>query len=70
VKTGTLRLVSALAGYCQTASGRNIGFALMSNRANTYAAKAREDRIATAIARLTGPPAPAPADGGGALPDS
>jgi D-alanyl-D-alanine carboxypeptidase/D-alanyl-D-alanine-endopeptidase (penicillin-binding protein 4) len=69
VKTGTLRLVSALAGYCQTASGRNIGFALMSNRANTYAAKAREDRIATAIARLTGPPAPAPADGGGALPD-
>lgn len=73
VKTGTLRLVSALAGYCRTAGGRDIGFALMSNRANTYAAKAREDRIATAIARLTGPPAAVsptqPATGGGAAPD-
>ena len=58
VKTGTLRLVSALAGYCRTDSGRDIGFALMFNRANTRAAKAREDRIATTIARLSGPPAP------------
>ena len=58
VKTGTLRLVSALAGYCRTVSGRDIGFALMFNRANTRVAKAREDRIATAIARLSGPPAP------------
>ena len=52
VKTGTLRLVSALAGYCRTANGRDLGFALMFNRANTPAAKAREDRIAAAIARL------------------
>ena len=52
VKTGTLRRVSALAGYCRTADGRDIGFALMSNKANTYAAKAREDRIVAAIARL------------------
>jgi len=52
VKTGTLRLVSALAGYCRTANGRDLGFALMFNRANTLAAKAREDRIAVAIARL------------------
>jgi D-alanyl-D-alanine carboxypeptidase/D-alanyl-D-alanine-endopeptidase (penicillin-binding protein 4) len=52
VKTGTLHLVSALAGYCRTADGRDIGFALMSNKANTFAAKAREDRIAVAIARL------------------
>ncbi len=57
VKTGTLRLVSALAGYCHTQGGRDIGFALMFNRANTYAAKAREDRIVAAIARLSGPPA-------------
>ena len=35
VKTGTLRLVSALAGYCRTADGRDIGFALMFNKANT-----------------------------------
>lgn len=52
VKTGTLRLVSALAGYCRTADGRDIGFALMFNKANIPAAKAREDRITVAIARL------------------
>ncbi|MGH2900671.1 MAG: D-alanyl-D-alanine carboxypeptidase, partial [Solirubrobacteraceae bacterium] len=71
VKTGTLRLVSALAGYCRTVGGRDIGFALLFNRASTYAAKAREDRIATAIARLSGPPAPAPdgaSSGGTAAP--
>jgi D-alanyl-D-alanine carboxypeptidase/D-alanyl-D-alanine-endopeptidase (penicillin-binding protein 4) len=60
VKTGTLRLVSGLAGYCRTAGGREIGFSIMSNRANTYAAKAREDRIAAAIARLSGSPATPP----------
>ena len=52
VKTGTLRLVSALAGYCRTADGRDVGFALMFNKANTFAAKGREDRITAAIARL------------------
>jgi D-alanyl-D-alanine carboxypeptidase/D-alanyl-D-alanine-endopeptidase (penicillin-binding protein 4) len=52
VKTGTLRLVSALAGYCRTADGRDIGFALMFNKANIHAAKARENRITVAIARL------------------
>jgi D-alanyl-D-alanine carboxypeptidase/D-alanyl-D-alanine-endopeptidase (penicillin-binding protein 4) len=67
VKTGTLRGVSALAGYCRAAGGRDIGFALLSNRANTYAAKAREDRIAAAIARLSDPPEPPP-DSGGAIP--
>lgn len=60
VKTGTLRLVSALAGYCRTASGRTLGFAFMFNRADTGAAKAREDRMASAIARLDGRPLPAP----------
>jgi serine-type D-Ala-D-Ala carboxypeptidase/endopeptidase (penicillin-binding protein 4) len=65
VKTGTLRLVSALAGYCRTAGGRDIGFALMFNKANTPAAKAREDRITVAIARLSDPPAPAVSPGGG-----
>jgi D-alanyl-D-alanine carboxypeptidase/D-alanyl-D-alanine-endopeptidase (penicillin-binding protein 4) len=67
VKTGTLRGVSALAGYCRTAGGREIGFALMFNRANTYLAKARENRIAAAIARLTTPADPPPQEGG-ALP--
>ncbi|CAN5252152.1 hypothetical protein BH20ACT16_BH20ACT16_11550 [soil metagenome] len=67
VKTGTLRGVSALAGYCLTAGGRDIGFALMFNRANTFVAKAREDRITAAIARLSTPPH-APPPEGGALP--
>ena len=52
VKTGTLRLVSALAGYCRSADGRDLGFALMFNKAYVPAAKAREDRILVAIARL------------------
>ena len=68
VKTGTLRLVSALAGYCLTAEGRDIGFALMFNKANVAAAKARENRIAVAIARLAGAPSEAAAQGGGVLP--
>lgn len=67
LKTGTLRRVSALAGYCRTAGGRDIGFALLFNRANTWAAKAREDRIAVAIARLSSAPAAA-SEAGGALP--
>lgn len=66
VKTGTLRRVSALAGYCRAAGGREIGFALMFNGADTWRAKAREDRMTAAIARLDGPPDP-PADSGGAV---
>jgi len=54
VKTGTLRLVSALAGYCRTTGGRNVVFAFMSNRANTLHAKAREDRMTVALTRLDG----------------
>lgn len=61
LKTGTLRLVSALAGYCHAAGGRDVVFALMSNGVNTFNAKARENRMAVAIARLDGPPTPAPA---------
>ena len=70
VKTGTLRGVSALAGYCLAAGGRDIGFALMFNRANTFAAKAREDRIAAAIARLSDPATPpgGPSPGGTVAP--
>lgn len=64
VKTGTLRGVSALAGYCRTAGGRDIGFALMFNRANTWVAKAREDRMTAAIARLSSAPDAPPAEGG------
>ncbi len=70
VKTGTLRDVSSLAGYCRTARGRDIAFALMFNRARTWIEKPREDRIVAAIARLDGTPAPpagtAPTQSGGA----
>jgi D-alanyl-D-alanine carboxypeptidase/D-alanyl-D-alanine-endopeptidase (penicillin-binding protein 4) len=74
VKTGTLRGVSALAGYCKTLGGRDIGFALLMNRVNISGAQLLQNRIATAIARLDGPaqPVPAPplaADGGGARPE-
>jgi D-alanyl-D-alanine carboxypeptidase/D-alanyl-D-alanine-endopeptidase (penicillin-binding protein 4) len=60
VKTGTLRDVSALAGYCRTPGGRDIAFALMFNHARTWIEKPREDRIAAAIARLEGAPVIAP----------
>ncbi len=70
VKTGTLRLVSALAGYCHTAGGREVVFALMSNAANTLRAKAREDRMTVAMARLDGPPLPALATPPAAVPSS
>lgn len=67
VKTGTLRGVSTLAGYCRARGGREIGFALMFNGADTHAAKARENRIVSAIARLSSAP-PTPPSSGGAVP--
>lgn len=68
VKTGTLRGVSSLAGYCRTKGGREIGFALMFNRANTNAAKSREDRMTAAIARLSSAPRGGPPSSGGTVP--
>jgi len=54
VKTGTLRDVSTLAGYCRARDGRDIAFALLMNRVNPSGARALQDRIAVAIARLDG----------------
>jgi D-alanyl-D-alanine carboxypeptidase/D-alanyl-D-alanine-endopeptidase (penicillin-binding protein 4) len=72
VKTGTLRGVSTLAGYCTAAGGRDLGFALLFNHVNITAAHAIQDRIVAAIARLdelsgADPGATAPGSGG-ALP--
>jgi D-alanyl-D-alanine carboxypeptidase/D-alanyl-D-alanine-endopeptidase (penicillin-binding protein 4) len=53
-KTGTLRGVSSLAGYCLSASGRTIAFAFIENRICTSCAKRSEDRMTNAIARYTG----------------
>jgi D-alanyl-D-alanine carboxypeptidase/D-alanyl-D-alanine-endopeptidase (penicillin-binding protein 4) len=74
LKTGTLRDVSALAGYCRTRGERNIAFALLMNRVrNLGAAHAIQDHIAAAIARLDGapmavPPAAQPRPSAGAGP--
>jgi D-alanyl-D-alanine carboxypeptidase/D-alanyl-D-alanine-endopeptidase (penicillin-binding protein 4) len=53
-KTGTLIGVSALSGYCTTTGGRNIAFSFIENRVCNSCAKAVEDRMVSAIARLDG----------------
>jgi serine-type D-Ala-D-Ala carboxypeptidase/endopeptidase (penicillin-binding protein 4) len=64
LKTGTLRTVSALAGYCRTRGGHDVGFALLMNGvASLASAHAIQDRIAAAIARFDGDPAGAPPTG-------
>jgi D-alanyl-D-alanine carboxypeptidase/D-alanyl-D-alanine-endopeptidase (penicillin-binding protein 4) len=56
VKTGTLRAVSSLAGYCRARGGRDIAFAILMNRVSSVAdAHAIQDAIAVAIARLDDP---------------
>jgi serine-type D-Ala-D-Ala carboxypeptidase/endopeptidase (penicillin-binding protein 4) len=50
-KTGTLRDVSALAGYCTTASGRTLAFAFLMNYVSPYSARILQDRMAVALAR-------------------
>lgn len=49
-KTGTLRGVSGLAGFCRSRSGREFVFALLMNGVNIYRARAAQDRIAAALA--------------------
>jgi D-alanyl-D-alanine carboxypeptidase/D-alanyl-D-alanine-endopeptidase (penicillin-binding protein 4) len=61
VKTGTLRAVSALAGYCHTRGGDDVAFALLMNRVTSFAgAHAIQDRIAAAIAQLDTPASASP----------
>jgi D-alanyl-D-alanine carboxypeptidase/D-alanyl-D-alanine-endopeptidase (penicillin-binding protein 4) len=65
-KTGTLASVSALAGYCTTAGGQTVAFAILMNRVNPWGARLLQDRMLGSIARLTAPaaapdPDPAPA---------
>jgi len=49
-KTGTLRGISALSGYCRTVGGRVIAFSFLENRMDALSAKAVEDRMVPAIA--------------------
>ena len=53
-KTGTLIGVSALSGYCTTTGGAEVAFSFIENRVCNYCAKAVEDRMVSAIARLDG----------------
>ena len=53
-KTGTLIAVSALAGYCRSRSNRTFAFALLMNGVNVTAARAIQDRIASALAAYRG----------------
>lgn len=51
-KTGTLRDVSNLAGICTTAGGDEVAFAFLMNGVNPTSARALQDRMVSAIAKL------------------
>ena len=53
-KTGTLRDVSALAGYCTTRDGGTVAFAFLMNYVNVYGARRLQDRMTAALARYSG----------------
>ena len=52
-KTGTLRDVSALAGYCTTTAGGHVAFAFLMNYVSPYGARILQDRMAGALARYS-----------------
>ncbi|MBA2504500.1 MAG: D-alanyl-D-alanine carboxypeptidase/D-alanyl-D-alanine-endopeptidase [Thermoleophilaceae bacterium] len=49
-KTGTLRDVSALSGYCESIGGRTFAFSIIMNSANPASARSVQDRMAQALA--------------------
>lgn len=53
-KTGTLRDVSTLAGYCTTTGGKRVAFAFMMNRTWPAGARTVQDRMTSTLARYTG----------------
>lgn len=55
-KTGTLSDVSALAGICEARGGRRVGFAFLMNGVWPGSARALQDRMVTAIAKLRSAP--------------
>ena len=52
-KTGTLRDVSALAGYCATRGGGTVAFAFLMNYVSPYSARILQDRMTSALARYS-----------------
>lgn len=53
-KTGTLRGVSNLAGYCEARNGHTLAFAFLMNRVNPFSARRVQDRMAITLARWGG----------------
>ena len=53
-KTGTLRDVSALAGFCDTIGGERVAFAFIMNRVWPPSARVLQDRMTAALARYDG----------------
>jgi D-alanyl-D-alanine carboxypeptidase/D-alanyl-D-alanine-endopeptidase (penicillin-binding protein 4) len=53
-KTGTIRAVSALSGYCTARDGDVIAFSFLENRVCTLCAKRIEDRMVAALTRYDG----------------
>jgi D-alanyl-D-alanine carboxypeptidase/D-alanyl-D-alanine-endopeptidase (penicillin-binding protein 4) len=53
-KTGTLRGVSALSGYCRADNGHTIAFSFIENAMDASAAKSVEDRMVPQLVRYTG----------------
>lgn len=51
-KTGTLSNVSALSGYCTTAGGNRVAFAILQNVVAPFTARAQQDRLVATIAAL------------------
>jgi serine-type D-Ala-D-Ala carboxypeptidase/endopeptidase (penicillin-binding protein 4) len=50
-KTGTLRDVSALAGYCTTTGGRHVAFAFLMNYVSPWNARVLQDRMTSVLAK-------------------
>jgi D-alanyl-D-alanine carboxypeptidase/D-alanyl-D-alanine-endopeptidase (penicillin-binding protein 4) len=55
-KTGTLIGVSALSGYCTTATGHRVAFSFLENRVCNWCAKDVEDKMVATLARYDGLP--------------
>ena len=53
-KTGTLRGVSALSGYCLATNGHTLAFSFLENNMNASAAKRVEDKMVPNLVRFSG----------------
>jgi D-alanyl-D-alanine carboxypeptidase/D-alanyl-D-alanine-endopeptidase (penicillin-binding protein 4) len=54
-KTGTIRVVSALAGFCTARNGHTIAFAFLMSNVNVYTARVAQDRMTATLAAFDTP---------------